>query len=84
MCYCCVLHYAVGNLRKAAIAVATFLAREPSHDAMTYNVHYYVSELKLTREEFIPRQVSQYTFDVVSKNLCAFVPSRRCLETYSQ
>lgn len=49
----------MGDLRKAASAVATFLAREPSDDTMTTNVRFYVSELKLTQEEFVPRQVSQ-------------------------
>ena len=49
----------MGDLRKAASAVATFLAREPSDDTMANNVHYYVSELKLSQEEFVPRQVSQ-------------------------
>ena len=48
----------VGNLRKAANAVATFLAREPSDDLMATNIRYYVSELKLLPEEFVPRQVS--------------------------
>ena len=45
-------------MRKAANAVATFLAREPSDDLMATNVRYYVSELKLVPEEFVPRQVS--------------------------
>ena len=46
-------------MHKAAHAVATFLAREPSDDTMAINVHYYVSELKLLPEEFVPRQVSK-------------------------
>ena len=52
------LYYTVGNLRKAASAVATFLAREPSDNPMATNVRYYVSEWKLLPEQFIPRQVS--------------------------
>ena len=49
----------VGDLRKAAGAVATFLAREPSDNLMANNVRYYVSELKLLPEQFVPRQVNK-------------------------
>lgn len=52
-------------MRKAASAVATFLAREPSDDAMTSNVRFYVSELKLSQEEFVPRQVSHLWMMIV-------------------
>lgn len=52
-------------MRKAASAVATFLAREPSDDAMTSNVRFYVSELKLSQEEFVPRQVSHLGMMIV-------------------
>lgn len=52
-------------MRKAASAVATFLAREPSDDAMTSNVRFYVSELKLSHEEFVPRQVSHLGMMIV-------------------
>ena len=52
-------------MRKAASAVATFLAREPSDDAMTSNVRFYVSELKLSHEEFVPRQVSHLGIMIV-------------------
>ena len=51
----------MGNLRKAAGAVATYLGREPSDNLMANNVRYYVSELKLLPEEFVPRQVSHFS-----------------------
>ena len=51
----------MGNLRKAAGAVATYLGREPSDNLMAINVRYYVSELKLLPEEFVPRQVSHFS-----------------------
>lgn len=49
----------MGDLRKTASAVATFLGREPSDDLMATNVRFYVSELKLLPEEFLPRQVNE-------------------------
>ena len=58
LCIHNILHL-VGHLRKAASAVATFLAREPSDNLMASNVRYYMSELKLLPEEFVPRQVNE-------------------------
>ena len=45
-------------MNKATEAAATYLALEPSSDAMTGNIRYYSNTFKLTAGDFIPRKVS--------------------------
>ena len=52
--------HAVGNVNKAVESATTFLAMEPSSDAMTDNIRYYTSTYKLSVEDFVPREVSTF------------------------
>lgn len=51
---------AVGDVNKAMESAMTFLAMEPSSDAMTENIRYFTSTYKLSVEDFVPREVSTF------------------------
>ena len=50
--------YPVGRLNDAAECAASYQQLEPSDSAMSKNILYYKSQLKVPDEEFVPRQVS--------------------------
>ena len=49
--------YTVGMTNKAAEAAATYLALEPSDEVMASNIRFYISNLKVSPENFTPWKV---------------------------
>lgn len=62
---------AVGNVNKAVESATTYLAMEPSSDAMTENVHYFTSTYKLSAEDFVPREVSTFAIIPTVRIVCS-------------
>lgn len=59
------LFYAVGNLKAACAAVASYLLFLPADEAMLHNKDYYSSQPKVKEQYFTPREVCEKNIIIV-------------------
>jgi len=64
--------YSVGRMNDAAECAASYQVMEPSDSAMSKNVLFYKSQMKVPEDKFVPRQVDLYAFSSV---VCTYVGS---------